>query len=157
MIFVLIALIVFLADLMAKKYVEANLKDGEEKKILGGRVEVRKVHNRGFALGFLHKKPEVVKNLTSLVLVCFAIRALVGKKNGAEKTGYALLLGGSLSNWYDRFHQGWVTDYLHVPTRLSGKNKVFFNLGDCAIFLGGLLTCFHTSREKKTTDQRNEE
>ena len=59
MIFVLIAVLIFLFDLMAKKYVEANVGDGEEKELFDGRLKVRKVHNRGLAMGLLKKWPEL--------------------------------------------------------------------------------------------------
>jgi signal peptidase II len=151
MIFVLIAVLIFLIDLMAKKYVESNVGDDEEKEIPGCRIKVRKVHNNGLAMGMLKKWPKLAERLTFAALAATAVRALAGKKSAAAKTGYAILMGGALSNWYDRFHQGYVTDYLHVPTKIRPLQKVFFNLGDAAILIGGLLTLI-PRREKTEMD-----
>lgn len=152
MIFVLIAVMVFLIDLMAKKYVEANLGDDEEKEILDGKVKVRKVHNSGMAFGILKKCPKLVEHLTFSVLLVSFIHSLFSKKSGAAKAGEAIFLGGALSNWFDRFHQGYVTDYLHVPTKIKPLQKLFFNLADCAILAGGLLSALPQGRKKEDTD-----
>ena len=36
-------------DLYLKSYIETHYKEGEEKKIFGDRISVRKVHNKGMA------------------------------------------------------------------------------------------------------------
>lgn len=157
MIYFLIAVLIFLADLMAKKYVEANVPDGEEKEILDGKVKVRKVHNSGLAMGVLRRWPKAAERLTFAALAVILFRALAGKKSTASKAGYAILIGGALSNWYDRFHQGYVTDYLHVPTKARPFRKVFFNLGDAAILIGGLLTLVPQTGRKKMGGDTNAE
>jgi len=149
MIFVLIAVLIFLFDLMAKKYVEANVGDGEEKELFDGRLKIRKVHNRGLAMGLLKKWPELAERMTFAALAVTLAGALSGRKKGAGKAGYAILLGGALSNWYDRFHQGYVTDYLHVPTKIRPLQKIFFNLGDVAVFAGGLLALLTKLKNKE--------
>jgi signal peptidase II len=149
MIFVLIAALVFLADLMAKKYVEANVGDGEEKQIFDGHLKVRKVHNRGLAMGLIKKWPKTAERLSFVTLAVTLLRALFGRKGTAAKTGFAILIGGALSNWYDRFHQGYVTDYLHVPTKIRPLQTIFFNLGDAAILVGGLLSMIPKTTHKE--------
>ena len=102
-------------------------------------------------MGMLKKWPKLAERLTFAALAATTVRALAGKKSASAKTGYAILMGGALSNWYDRFHQGYVTDYLHVPTKIRPLQKVFFNLGDAAILIGGLLTLI-PRREKTEMD-----
>ena len=52
----------------------------------------------------------------------------------AEKLGTSLVLGGGLSNLYDRMKKGYVVDYFSI--RVGKLKKVVFNLGDIFIFLG---------------------
>ena len=55
-----------------------------------------------------------------------------GKK--VQKLGIAMILGGALSNLYDRLVRRYVVDYFSIQ---CGKLKeVVFNLGDIFVFLG---------------------
>ena len=143
---ILIAVCACLADLMTKKYVEAQFREGETRALFGGRLRFRKVHNKGFALGLLKDKPQTVRRITALVVILFVIRllrAVSGKKSRAAGAGLALVIGGGLANWYDRFHQGYVTDFINVNIgRLRFLKKIFFNLADCFIVIGGILVLF---------------
>jgi len=48
-----------------------------------------------------------------------------------------LVLGGALSNLYDRFVRNYVVDYFTIE---AGKlKKVIFNLGDIFVFIGSAL------------------
>ncbi len=51
--------------------------------------------------------------------------------------GYALLLGGGISNFIDRMKKGSVTDYVRFP-KFPVKNisELVFNLSDFGIFAG---------------------
>lgn len=51
--------------------------------------------------------------------------------------GYALILGGGLSNFIDRVKKGTVTDYLRFPNFPIKKiSNLVFNLSDFGIFAG---------------------
>ena len=128
MIFIILLMGVFLGDLLLKKYVEARLPEGKEKTILGGRILIRKLHNRGIALGRLAGRPLLIR------------RGTFGLINGAvRKTGAALLLGGALCNWFDRFHQGFVTDYFSFNVKWKRLKRLVFNLSDLCIMIGTVL------------------
>lgn len=45
-------------DLYLKSYIETHYKEGEEKKILGDTISVRKVHNKGMALNKGEEHPK---------------------------------------------------------------------------------------------------
>ena len=62
---------------------------------------------------------------------------LVRKGCGIQKVGLSMVLGGALSNLYDRFKRGYVVDYFSFS--LPGIKKVVFNLGDLFVFLGTAL------------------
>ena len=51
-----------------------------------------------------------------------------------QKLGIAMILGGALSNLYDRLVRRYVVDYFSIQ---CGKLKeIVFNLGDIFVFLG---------------------
>ena len=59
---------------------------------------------------------------------------LQGKGKTAQKLGLSIIIGGALSNLYDRLARGYVVDYFSIEwDRLK---KVVFNLGDMFVFLG---------------------
>ena len=145
MVFLFIAAGVCLIDQIIKKFVETRFGDGEERTIAGGRIRLRKVHNRGFALGLLKERSDLVRFGTAFVTAFFGVRFLItafGKGRKAGKAGLALLIGGGLSNLIDRLTQGSVTDYLNIRTKLPVLKKLYFNLADVMIVLGSLLVFF---------------
>ena len=90
------------------------------------------VHNRGVAFGFLGGGGALVLVVTlaalALLLVYFARHAerpLLWLPTG-------LVLGGALGNLLDRVHQGYVTDFIHVP------HWPAFNVADMCI-TGGVV------------------
>lgn len=142
MIFIILLLSVFLADLLLKKYVEAKVGDKEEHSLAGGKILVRKLHNDGLALGLMADHPKLIQRGTLGILGVMAayfvwLLFLPGRK--AEKTGISMVIGGGLCNWFDRFHQGYVTDYFSFNTRWKKLKSVVFNLSDLCIFIGGIL------------------
>lgn len=142
MIFIILLMGVFLGDLLLKKYVEARLPEGKEKTILGGRILIRKLHNRGIALGRLAGRPLLIRRGTFGLITGIAVYfvASLFRRDGAvRKTGAALLLGGALCNWFDRFHQGFVTDYFSFNVKWKRLKRLVFNLSDLCIMIGTAL------------------
>ena len=152
MIFILILLSVFSGDLLLKKYVESRLSEQEERRIFGGKILIRKVHNHGIALGSLADHPTLVKRGTFgliLALAVYFITLLAKKGSSIRKAGIAMLLGGALCNWFDRFHQGFVTDYFSFNVKWKKLKQIVFNLSDLCIFLGAILCLFGGKGRKK--------
>ena len=56
-----------------------------------------------------------------------------------EKAGYTFLLGGALSNLYDRCRKGYVTDYIRFHSPWKRLNELVFNLSDFFIMAGAVL------------------
>ena len=78
------------------------------------------------------------------------MRGEQGKK--ARKLGMAMVIGGSLSNLYDRYVRGYVVDYFSL--RFGPLKEVVFNLGDIFILLGAALqaVCFSLEGGKRGRD-----
>lgn len=129
-------------DLVMKHGVEA-LPDGAFPRDVpgtGGKVQLRKLHNPGFPMGTLAGRPELVRGLPLAVISLLTGRFLLlaGEPGKIpEKIGLAAVIGGGLSNLFDRFFRGFVVDYIHV--KAGPLDRIIFNLGDAMIASGGAI------------------
>ena len=120
-----------------KKYME---KGGEKARRTYGKISIRHCQNKGAMYSIGHKNPELVKKASLAITVgVFGkwISAMVKKKNTAEQIGYSMLLGGSISNVWDRWKRGYVVDYIHV--NIAVIKKIIFNVSDICIVFGGTM------------------
>lgn len=127
------------ADLFVKQQIEEQLLKREEKPVLGGRILLRRVHNRGFALNALDARPKLVKYgslLAGLICTGFGMPIFLGKGCLVRKSGMALVLAGAFSNIYDRIVRGFVIDYFGIQTKWKKFSDITFNLGDIFVFAG---------------------
>lgn len=140
MIYIIIVIAFVLAEHKMKDYIEKNRKLGEEQEILDGKIIIRKQYNRGAMLSFMEDKKELVKTVSGICLGLVALLFIVTlpkKGNRLYKFGLALMLGGAISNVFDRFSRGYVIDYFTI--NYKKLKSVIFNMADMAIFLGSLL------------------
>lgn len=144
MIFIFIIAAVFGLDYIVKSYVEKHKAEGDTKKALGGAVLIRRFSNRGAAGGLLKHSPKLVKwsggILVILMGICF-FRELLQKGNMALKFCYSSILGGALSNLYDRIKKGAVTDYFSFQVPIKKIRNLIFNISDLFI-IGGAAVMF---------------
>ena len=106
----------------------------------GGRIRLHKHHNEGFPFGAFKEKKELVKMVPLAVVsaaagVLFSILTKKGKL--VEKIGLSMVIGGGLSNLYDRLFRGYVVDYFSIQWKKL--KEVIFNLGDLFVFAGTLI------------------
>lgn len=142
MLWILIAVTVCLADLGVKHYIDSHKKEGCHEPIAGGHIIITRFHNPGAMLGWLKEKPKILMGITILFIGVLAgglLGALREKRSSCIKLGLSLLLGGAASNAYDRIVKHQVTDYFRISIGCKKLENIIFNLGDMAIFLGGLL------------------
>lgn len=144
--FVTIAAVIFIGDLHLKnrveKYIPARGYDSGEQKLLGGRLLLRRHHNRGMMLNAGEKKQPLVAAvslvLTAVLTAVFAV-SLGHRGNHLLRTGLALLFGGAFSNTYDRLKRKYVVDYLSLGVKWEWLRRIVFNLSDFCIIIGALL------------------
>ena len=123
---------------LARRDLEQN--EGTRRDLACGRVRVDPLYNRGSGFGFLP-----LKGRQMVPLSLAALGALLGM-SGGQGLGAGLLLGGGLSNLWERLRHGRVLDYLRFP-KAPGKLKQYaYNLADLAIFLGAVLMVLHRKR-----------
>lgn len=140
MIYFIIVVSIVLGDTILKEYFKSTFqgKHREEHHEKAARIEL--LENKGAASGILSAHPGFLKGI-SAVMLCFCT-LLVGKERRKGKItmagiGYALILGGGLSNFTDRLRKGSVTDYIRFPKFPVKKiSNLVFNLSDFAIFAG---------------------
>lgn len=142
MVYAGIIALIFIGELFIKNHVEKNRKNGEEKEILGGRILLRKYHNKGACMNLGEKKRSVVAAvsllLTAVLTVVFLV-TLTAKGNAWLKAGLSLLLGGAFSNTYDRLKRKYVVDYFSLGVKWAPLRAVIFNLSDFCILAGALI------------------
>ena len=102
--------------------------------------EIEREGEEEFPFGFLKERPELVKGIPLAVTsaAAGALGAFMTKKGClAQKIGLSMVLGGAISNLYDRLVKGYVVDYFSIE--FKRLKKVIFNLGDIFVFLGSLV------------------
>ena len=98
------------------------------------------------------KHPKILK-IISAAMLCFCALALGKERQKGRITmtgiGYALLLGGGISNFIDRMKMGSVTDYVRFPKFPVKKiSELVFNLSDFGIFAGVFCLLFRKKQGK---------
>ena len=111
-------------DLFIKDEIEREGEEEFPRDLPGtkGLIRLHKSYNSGFPFGFLKERPELVKGIPLAV---------------TSAAAGAMVLGGAISNLYDRLVKGYVVDYFSIE--FKRLKKVIFNLGDIFVFLGSLV------------------
>ena len=140
----LLSIAVLTADQAGKRHSRRCCQSGRCRTL--GPVMFRNLRNYGMAFGVGAKHPSVVR-WGSLVLILLAggICLQIYGREGCvpAKIGMALFMAGAVSNTWDRFRDGYVTDYLSVRAGPKCLRRMVFNLGDAAILLGAVLTAIN--------------
>lgn len=134
--------VIFLGDLLVKNYIERTGVEGRIRELLGGKILLKKYHNRGMMLNLGQRKRQVVAGI-SLMIVVIALPLFVitlGQRgNPLLRVGFSLLLGGAFSNTYDRLCRKYVVDYLSFGVRWKWFRKIVFNMSDFCIIIGAIM------------------
>jgi signal peptidase II len=164
--YLLISLIVFLADQITKTIVVKSMDQHESIEVIPNILNLTYVHNRGavFGLGSNFSAPYLSWMLSILSIVSLAIILFyflrVRTTNRRLYTGLALVLGGALGNLYDRLQNKYVVDFLDV--HWYEHHWPFFNVADLCICVGvGLLlismpSAAETATQNLTAETPNE-
>lgn len=149
MIYIIIVLAIFITEVKLKKFIEKNKEMHKKEEILRGNIIIERYHNKGAMLNFMENDVKVVKTVSALLLgiICIVFGALLPKKGKhLMKLAIALILGGALSNVYDRFTRGYVVDYFSF----KWLKKIVFNISDICIFAGSAIIALVSIFNKET-------
>ena len=128
--FALVVVCAFGADQLTKWLVTSRLALGSSVSIAGS-LEISHVQNSGIAFGFFSQETSLVIVLTSAVVLWMVFFfAHSGGRHPLLPAALGLVVGGSVSNLFDRIVHGYVTDFIDFGLWPS------FNLADSFIVLG---------------------
>lgn len=142
---------IFAADYVIKKKAESWKEEELPKKILNGKILMKKYHNRGAALNFMENRPQILTGCTAGMtagLAGFYLWLMTGKEQILLKIGTGMLLGGAAGNVWDRLRRHYVVDYFSFRTKWKKLNKIVFNLSDMFIFLGAAIILWQNAFRK---------
>jgi signal peptidase II len=143
----LIAVLVFAGDQLTKAMVESSIPQHTVIPILPHCFNLVHVRNTGAAFGLFSDSPAPWKIAVLVVVSGALLLAVVGMVwrsrhlHWGTAVGLALILGGALSNLFDRIRLGRVVDFLDVYWR--AYHWPSFNLADSAIVVGAGFLIFH--------------
>lgn len=134
---------IFMGDNYLKERMERQLSSGETQEIWGGRLLLRRYHNKGAMLGLGERKGLVVTTLSLLLTVSATLVFVLSlSRYGSNllRAGLSLLLGGAFSNTYDRLKQQYVMDYVSFGVKWKPLRNLVFNVSDFCIIIGVMLS-----------------
>lgn len=142
MIYLIIIAVIFGLEYIIKNHVEKGWSPQTEKRILWGKILLRKYHNRGAAFNLGEKTSffvAIVSLLMTAAITVLFILTLGQCGNRLLKFALSILLGGAFSNTYDRWKRKYVVDYFSFGTRSPKIKAIVYNLSDFCILIGCLI------------------
>ena len=136
-IFVGLAAIVLVADQVSKAWLVSFLAPGQRTEVIDSYVRLVHTQNSGALFG-LFRDQALLFGLVSIFVVGFIVwfHGNAGR-NTLLSVALGLLLGGALGNMADRFHYGYVVDF--VDLGIGDVRWYTFNVADAAISCALLL------------------
>jgi signal peptidase II len=121
------------ADQLSKHAVNADIAEGEERKLLPG-VELVNTRNHGVAFGFLPGSHIAITILIGVALLALLVYFALHTRERLIWLPTGMLIGGAIGNVVDRLREGSVTDFIKLPLGWPP-----FNLADMSITFGVLI------------------
>lgn len=171
-IYFLISILIFIADIVSKYFVNEYLQPISIKNVIGDVLIFAYTRNYGVAFGFLNNLPETIKNIMPLILkiiVAFAMILIIfimvsinPKKQKFSMIGFTMVLGGALGNLVDRIMRGYVTDFISMGFNETIRFPYHYNIADASITIGIVVIAigvflFKEDFEKKTETEKIKE
>lgn len=134
--YLVISLLVVIADQGLKNYIVTNFKIGDEHTVIPGILSFTYLQNDGAAWNIFSRQM-ILFYLISIAAIAVVFYYLFNPKykNWLFDTGLALVLGGIIGNFIDRLHLKYVIDML----QLDFVQFNIFNIADSAITVGIVL------------------
>jgi signal peptidase II len=151
----IVAVTVFVADLVSKTIVVATLSDRVPLRLLGGLLTLRELRNSGAAFS-IGTSVTVVFTLIALGVIVAILRTARRLRSVPWAITLGLLLGGATGNLGDRlfrspgFLRGDVVDWIQLP------HWPVFNVADSSIVCGGVLAVLLAARGISLDGRRNQ-
>lgn len=138
----LISLIIFFVDFFIKKYLASHFAC-QTIPIIENIFHITVVFNTGAAFGILRENTSFLVYVSIIfILFFFIFMRLEKEKNLLFLAACGMILGGALSNLYDRIILGFVVDYIDL------RVWPVFNLSDSCITVGAILLFLNSLKPK---------
>jgi len=145
-VWVVIAVAVFVGDQVTKAIVEASIPEHTTVRVLPNFLNLVHTNNAGAAFGLFSDSPSTWKTVLLILVSSLLLAMVVGimwrhqQLRWESGVGLALILGGALSNLFDRIRFGRVVDFVDVYFRTY--HWYTFNLADACIVVGAGVLLF---------------
>lgn len=132
------AVVMLIADQLAKLYVMNNFYLGQSKPLINGLFNMVYVHNNGAAWGaFSGKTYALIAVTAAVLLICIVLLVKNLGKNKFMFWALSLVVSGGIGNLIDRiFRGGEVVDFIQFD---FFKAFPVFNIADCCIVIGAAM------------------
>ena len=141
---------IFILDRISKIYVINLSKISFDTELFSSKyLNITLIWNEGIAFGFFSFEEKIFYNFITAIIgiVIMIIIWLILKAKGLEKYCFAMVLGGSLGNIFDRLTYSAVPDF--IDFHYKSFHWFIFNVADIFITLGVLLLIFKEFFTKK--------
>lgn len=137
-----IIFVIFLIDYISKLFIIMNFKENEYKKIFYI-LNILYVRNYGIAFNFLtqYKKNDFI--FLNFFIISFLIIQMLQKN---EKI-YQIIIGGSISNIFDKLYYGFVVDFIDINN--NHLHYIIFNFADIMILFGIVIKLYQLNKMNK--------
>ena len=152
----LIIFTVFTLDRLSKIHVINLFNETQFNEIyLSKFINIYFIWNKGIAFGLLNFGNELFYNIISLLILLISsiILYLTFKNKNISGYFFALILGGSLGNLYDRIKFSAVPDFIDL--HYNGFHWFIFNIADIFITLGILCLIYDEVFLEKKRNEKN--
>lgn len=140
-----VAVVIFVADVLTKLWVVAELGGGRTIELFGGYVVLREVRNPGAAFS-LATGATLLFTFVAATVVVVIVRTARRLRSGGWAVALGLLLGGATGNLIDRVLRSPGPLRGHVVDFIDFRWWPVFNVADSAIVTGGLLAVLLATR-----------
>jgi signal peptidase II len=150
LLFALVAVCIYVLDVVSKSIVVATLRDQHPVRLLGGAIYLVLTRNSGAAFS-VGTGATVVLTVVAVVVVVVILRAARRLYSTSWAVALGLVLGGALGNLTDRVlrapggGRGHVVDWISLFAD-DGHVWPIFNLADSAIVCGAILAAITALR-----------
>ena len=139
----LIIFVIFVLDRVSKNYILNLFYETQFQEIyLTNFINIYFIWNKGIAFGLLNFEDQLIYNLISYFIVTISLFILFFTFKNKDNSGFffAMILGGSLGNLFDRFKYAAVPDFIDL--HIGNFHWFIFNVADIFITLGVVCLIF---------------
>ena len=140
---ILIIFLIFILDRISKVYVINLFNETQFDEIyLLNFINIYLIWNEGIAFGLLNFNNDLIYNSISvlIILISLTILYLAFKNKNYSGYSFAMILGGSLGNLFDRIKFSAVPDFIDL--HIGNYHWFIFNVADIFISLGIICLIF---------------